>query len=627
LVLHPAAVVSGQVVRADDGAPVAHAELRLVKLTNGGGSSVSHIAPADAVAGADGRFVIEGVGAGSWAIHARTEDAITSTPTEVSIELFDDVRGVVVVVEDAPRVHGVVRERETKQPVAGALVLLQSEMQSLSCSPSDAEGTFDCAAVAPGNYTASVAHEEYAGNLLGAIVQVDLHPRYLELEVERGHTISGRVSPPVAGVPIRVRMELSLTDMGFAMMNAFRTAKTDARGEFRIGPLSLGEVTLVAEHVEHGRGEARVDQALAQAGGEVELVLGSAAALVGRVTNLGETDGVSLELTLTPLEEQMRIDGTRQPGASMYTIGVSELGDFSAKGVEPGRYALQLEHSGGPVSFSGAERVELVDGESTRVELELTAQQRRFDGVVVDNDGGPVEGAVVYLPADPSTRAVSDVRGEFALAAWSDSEGVAVRFHRAGFSTAASDARLQAGAHNQLVVPAVTTLEVSHAGVVSGRLIVIGQTRMERPAGRSGVTTIAGLLAGDYVVHVCGGEGYGYEEIELGGAKDALTVDTHAWVSLEGVAMSPEGAPLVGAQILAAPVADPCNLFRAAAMSGLAEGLPTTEDDGAFTLTGLPPGPTLLHFIDVTSDPPREFSTTVEIPIGTRRLELGDLHL
>jgi hypothetical protein len=627
LVLHPAAVVSGRVVRADDGAPVPHAELRLVKLTNGGSSSVSHIAPADAVAGADGRFVVEGVGAGSWAIHARTDDAITSTPTEVSIELFDDVRDVVVVVEDAPRVHGIVRERDTKQPVAGALVLLQSEMQSLSCSPSDAEGTFDCAAVAPGNYTASVAHEEYAGNLLGAIVRIDADPRYLELEVERGHTISGRVSPPVAGVPIRVRMDLDLTDMGFAMMNAFRTARTDASGEFRIGPLSLGEVTLVAEHIEHGRGEARVDRALAKAGGEIEIVLGSAASLVGRVTNLGDTNGASLQLTLTPVEEPMRIDGTRGPGASMYAIAITELGDFSAKGIEPGSYALQLQHSRGPVSFTGPERVELSDGEPRRIELELTAQQRRFAGVVVDEDGGPVEGAVVYLPADPSTRAVSDVRGEFALAAWSDSETVAVRFHRAGFSTAASDATLQAGAQNQLVVPAVTTLEVAHAGVESGRLIVTGQTRIERPAARSGVTTITGLLAGRYVVHVCGREGYGHAELELRGAKAALTVDTQPWVLLEGVALGPEGEPLAGAQILAVPVQDPCNLFRAAALNGVAEGLPTTQDDGGFTLTGLPPGPTLLHFIDVTTDPPRELSTTIEIPSTTASHELGNIHL
>lgn len=627
LVLNPAAVVSGRVVRADNGAPVPNAELRLVKLTNGANSSVSHIAPADAVSGADGRFVVESVGAGSWAVHARTDGAITSTPTEVSIELFDDVRDVVVVVEDAPRVHGVVRERETKQPVAGALVLLQSELQSLSCSPSSAEGVFDCDAVAPGNYTASVAHEEYAGNLLGAIVQVDADHRYLELEVERGHTISGRVSPPVAGVPIRVRMDVTLDDMGYAMMNAFRTAKTDASGGFRIGPLSLGEVMLVAEHTEHGRGEARVDQTRANAGGEIEIMLGSAATLVGRVTNLGGTDGASLELTLTPVEERMRIDGTRQPGAPMYTIAVTELGDFSAKGIEPGSYALQLQHSRGPVSFIGAERVELSDGEPTRVEIELTAQQRRFAGVVVDEDAGPVEGAIVYLPADPSTRAVSDVGGEFALAAWSDSEDVEVRFHRAGFSTAASDARLQAGAQNQLVVPAVTTLEVSHAGVESGRLIVTGQTRMERPAGRSGITTITGLLAGRYVVHVCGREAYGHAETELRGPEAALTVDTQRWVSLAGVAIGPEGEPLAGAQILATPVHDPCNLFRTVAMSGLAEGLPTTQDDGGFTLTGLPPGPTLLYFIDVTTDPPRELSTTVEIPSTTTSHDLGNVRL
>jgi hypothetical protein len=629
LVLDPGAVVSGRVVRSPDGAAVPHAELRLVSLTANGGSSVNHIAPADALSGPDGRFVIENVGAGSWAIYAKTDDAISSTPTEIAIELFADVRDVVVLVEHAPRVSGVVHERNTEQPVPGALVLLQSEPQSFGCAPSDAEGIFDCGAVPPGTYTAIVTHEQYAGNLLGASVQVQADPRYLELEVERGHTIAGRVSPPVAGIPIRARMDIGpdLSDVGYSMMNAFRAAKTDASGRFSIGPLSLGTVTLVAEHAEHGRGEARVDQNLAAAGSEVEIVLSTAGTLIGRVTKLGDTDGTSLELNLTPVEEPMRIDGIRQAGAPMYTIPITRLGDFNAKGLEPGSYALRLQHSRGAVSFTGPEQVELFDDAPTRVELELTGQQQRFAGVVIDNDGSSVEGAVVYLPDDPSTRALADAHGEFGLAAWSDSEALAVRYHRAGYSTAASDASLRAGAHNRLVVPAVSTLEVSHPAVETGRLIIIGQTRMERPASRTGTTTVSGLLAGHYHVHVCGGEGFGHGEVELRERKAQLTIDTQPWIALRGLAIGPEGEPLVGAQILAAPINDPCSVFRTAAMSALAAGPPITDDGGEFTLTGLPTGSILLYFIDVAANPPRELSTTVEVPATTTRHDLGEVRL
>lgn len=68
-------------------------------------------------------------------------------------------------------------------------------------------------------------------------------------------------------------------------------------------------------------------------------------------------------------------------------------------------------------------------------------------GVAVDEEGALVEGELVYLPSDPSNRALSDPDGEFTLAAWSDSETVRVRYHRAGYSTAAN---LQAGTRNQL---------------------------------------------------------------------------------------------------------------------------------------------------------------------------------
>jgi hypothetical protein len=51
------------------------------------------------------------------------------------------------------------------------------------------------------------------------------------------------------------------------------------------------------------------------------------------------------------------------------------------------------------------------------LELELAAQQQQFAGVVIDEEGAPVEEAVVYVPDDPSNRALSDPDGEFTLAA------------------------------------------------------------------------------------------------------------------------------------------------------------------------------------------------------------------
>lgn len=630
LVLSPGASVSGRVVLAGSGEGVANAELRLVALSDAGSSFVNYAGRADAISGPDGAFRIDNVGFGSWAIYAKSGEAVSSAPTEVSINIYEDVQDVVVTVDAGTAVYGVVRERGTEVPIADALVVLKGDALAMTCSASDSEGLFDCGAVPRGSYNAIVSHKQYAGSLLGATVSVGAEQRFIELELEQGYTVEGRVSPAVAGVPIRVRMaveSIDMSSMGYTMMNAFSTAKTDADGRFRIGPLALGEVALIAEHLEHGRGEALVDRALAEAGSEVQITLSPAGTLVGQVTGLGETDGSSLELVLAPIDEPKRIDGIRSAGAAMYTVAIEASGAFEAKGLEAGSYTMKLRHSLGAVSFEGPTQVELQDGQLTRVELELAAQQQRFFGVVVDEDGGLVEGAVVYLAKDRSSRALSDSSGEFTLVAWSDAIALPVRYHRAGYSTAASDATLRAGESNQLVVPPESNLEITHPGVESGSLVITGKTRLVRPISRAGVTSIAGLLAGSYQVHVCGDDAYGHGQIELGERETKLTVDASPWIQATGVAIGPDGEPLSGAQVYAVPARDPCGVFSRAAMASFAGGSLLTGDDGSFTVAGLPPGSVVLYFVDARTDPPRELMTTVAIEAGNERYDLGDVQL
>jgi hypothetical protein len=631
LVLSPGATVSGRVVAAGTGEGVPDAELRLVPLASAGSSFINYAARADAVSGPDGVFRIDNVGLGSWAVYAKSDTALSSSPTEISVELYEDVQDVVVSVDIGTPVYGTVRERGQDVPIADALVTLQGESLVLTCDPSAADGLFDCGAVPRGRYTAIVSHKQYAGNLLGANVTVGAEPSYLELELERGYTISGHVSPVAKGVPIRVRMPvdtISGADIGFTMMNAFSSAQTDASGNFTIGPLSLGRVTLVAEHAEHGRGEAEVTLELAEAGREVEIALTPAATLSGTITQLGDTQGSSLELVLAPIGEPYRVDGTRKTGAAMYTLPIDELGNFEARGLEAGKYGLSLQHSLGSVEFVGPDSLELADGQHERIELELAAQQQRFAGVVRDADGGLVEGAVVYSAKDGETRTVSDAEGKFSLVAWSEQTSLPVQYHRAGYSTAASDAVLNVGEGNELVVPLESSLEVTHAGVDSGRVVITGKTRIERPASRSGATAIQGLLAGSYQVHVCGDEEYGVGKLDVVEGHNELSVETRPWISAQGLAITPEGEPLVGATVFAVPTRDPCGAFNRAAMASLSDGdSRVTQSDGSFTLSGLPPGPLLLYFIEVDGESPRQLSTTVSVDEGSGTVELGQVQL
>ena len=414
LALDPGATISGQVVRVEDGAPVPGAELRIVALGRRPDAFVHYTAPADAVADAEGRFVLDDIGYGSWAVYANSDAAISTAPVEVAVDLFEDIRGVIVPVESAARVSGAVLERGSEEPVAGAVVMLHGDSRTIACSVSDAEGQFECGGVPPGAYNAIVDHDDYAGSLLAAAVQVGHEPKTLTLEVQRGYTIAGRVTPAAPGIAVRVRMSpdaIGLLDAGYMLMNAFRTAETNAAGEFEIGPLTLGQVTLVAEHLDHGRAEAIVDEPLAKSGATVELALQSGAVLVGEVTSDRATPVGGLDLVLTPVGEPQRVDGTRQPGSAKYSIPVGDDGELEARGLEAGTYALRLDRPGGSVGHAGPEQVVLADGETARVSLQLTSAPQAFAGTVVDTEGSPVDGAVVALLDDPHAKVLTDERG------------------------------------------------------------------------------------------------------------------------------------------------------------------------------------------------------------------------
>ncbi|MFV8750027.1 carboxypeptidase regulatory-like domain-containing protein [Nannocystaceae bacterium ST9] len=627
LVLSPGTTVSGRVVLGPSGPGVAGAEIRLVRLLEAGGSVVNHAARADGVSGPDGSFRLENVGFGSWAVHAISATASTEAPVEISVELYEQLEGVELTLVSGTPVYGKVRERGGDVPVAGALVTLKGDTSILVCDESDAQGQFDCGSVPKGRYHTIVAHKEYAGNLLGGVINVAEQDEFLDLEVERGYMIAGRVSPPIQGIEIRARMDLAKLEfgtMGFAMMNAFRTTQTNAEGKFSMGPLSLGEVVLVAEHVAHGRAELEIDAEIARQGGEVELVLAPAARVSGVVSNLGAASG--LQLVLSPTGEPQRIDGTRAAGSPLYEIDVGDDGQFAAQGLEPGSYALVLRHSRGTVGFEGPTKLELAEGADERLDLAVTSKQETFRGRVEDEDGGAVEGAVVFADQDRSLQAVSDSEGRFELIAWTDEGALAVRFHRAGYSTAALDATLRVEGPNALIVPPESELTVQHPGE-RGKVVILGKTRIERTASDSGSTVVTGLLAGKYRVVFCGEKSYGSVETEVTGASATVSVEGDGWLSAEGRALAPDGEPLAGYQVFALPTRDACDTFSRAAIESFTTQVNRTDDQGAFRITGLPPGPLLLHFVG-TGENAQELATTVAVERGAAEVvDLGDVQL
>lgn len=118
-----------------------------------------------------------------------------------------------------------------------------------------ADGTFELAAVTPGEITLRADHARYLEGPKQKLRIVDGHAlEGVVLELANGATISGHVTwpdgTPADGVTVRVRFDMSQM-VGMGAMNALQggsgRARTDEQGAFTVTGLGKGPFTVVAE--------------------------------------------------------------------------------------------------------------------------------------------------------------------------------------------------------------------------------------------------------------------------------------------------------------------------------------------------------------------------------------------
>jgi protocatechuate 3,4-dioxygenase beta subunit len=207
--LVPTAVIEGIVRRESDGEPVAHAEVEWSRAREQilpGGDRISiRERGGRVIADGEGRFRIRGLPPGVVELSARASQLVSESGVEVVVGIAERVEEVELWLSAAADVHGRVVAAADGEPIEGASVELFGPGLSAT---TDATGQFEIRGVLPGPHRLLASAEGFQMNEPLAIEVGVGVGETIELALERGLMIRGRVEPAsLAEVAIELRPE------------------------------------------------------------------------------------------------------------------------------------------------------------------------------------------------------------------------------------------------------------------------------------------------------------------------------------------------------------------------------------------------------------------------------------
>lgn len=245
ILLEPAVAVAGRVISAD-GEPLAGAA---VAVREPRGRNL-----AEASAGADGSFRLEGFGLG--------------TTLEVAAEHPDTLRGSVVVrageaaealivLQPSSRVAGRVTVGDEAAP--GVVVLLRSGNTTRGSARSDEQGRFELRGIEPGLLELETVSRGLYGDPLRFELAAGESIEDLELELSAGGIVEGKVFSEDGQPLAKVVVEAIGIEGDLRARLAGLGAWTDEEGYYRLAGLAPGEVALRARRIDLVAAEQRLE--------------------------------------------------------------------------------------------------------------------------------------------------------------------------------------------------------------------------------------------------------------------------------------------------------------------------------------------------------------------------------
>jgi len=511
-------------------------------------------------------------------VDPRLRTANVTSDAETVVD-FDLVRGAVVT--------GVVSEKETSRPVAGATIAVQGA--TAKNAESGPDGTYRIEGLGAGLSLLTVSSANHPAVRVPVSVEEGQDEVRLDISVARGAVVGGVVVDRSGRFVEGARV----TFQGLAPATK---VVTDGSGRFELRAVPVDRtVWIIADG--DGYVSAR-SEPLRLRGGEsltdLTLTLTVGGAVRGVVLDHGGNPVAGAAVRVVP-RPPFRWRGGRLPNAK-----TREDGSFELRPVPAGNYRAVAHHPGAleaRVDLPDLEEGGLLEG----VELRLGAAEE-IEGVVIDEAGNPLVGVnVLARPAvqKPGIRwanARTVAGGAFVLGGLAPgSYHVTARPRRGGQEASRQD------------VPAGTkdlVLRLPAPGVLAGKVVLPdgkpataysirvvpedagnGARLFERVSSADGAFRISGVSPGRYVITASGTSGFSEAlsgiVVTAGTETSGILMTLSAAAAVRGKVLDSGGRPVGGARV---SVTGATPGVRTGGGSARADG------DGAFRVTGLRPG-------------------------------------
>jgi len=623
IILAPGGSLTGQVIRADDGAPLPGVGVNVL-LGYADAYSSSAGSGGLTVTDAEGRFSVDRLATGRFSVVVDDADWEGRVPGTVGVDLFASVDGV--VVEVSPRAG---------TRFSGRL-LVEGEGSAADCHPrlttpvpqtirpwirtqfaGQRDGQFEGRAL-PGEYTVTVRSWcGYAVAPESTLFVLDSEDRAgLTWKLTQAASIAGIVvdesGSPVQGAWVVLSGSNSVNS---------RVIQAGDGGEFEVKGLPAGEVTIKPSFGDFFGEPVVVNVAEAEVKTGIEVVVARGTTLSGVVVD-GEGSPVA---------------GVNVNAASVKSTDANTAGDgsFRLEGLPHGNYALSVSTAQGGRLFApgSAEdviaRVE-IGGEDVEVQLVVEQSRGEIRGTVTSAQG-PVSDAYVSATREGTRRGwsftwkwrpvVTDVDGSFTIAGLPDGTYTVRAFRRTGGEAEASGVALGDAVELEVKAPGSLAGRVLEGGGEPVERFELwlsspenqGGRRFERFVSKDGSFEVTGLAPGAWTVEarVLRRKAQAAAVVEAGRKTDGLELRFEPGVRVTGRVVDViTGAPVAGASVRSSERTE-------------------TDEDGRFTLEDASPGALKLYirrggWDETDEDVYPRILFRAEVPSG-ETTDLGDI--
>ncbi len=395
LVLAPAGSITGVAV---DEAANALTGYRVVAQVNRSEGDLRAWQPPyfKSVTAADGRFVLEGVSAGTYRVDVSAPERVSASVKDVQVQSGSASDVGRVVLRAGGSVRGSVVDTAGAS-VAGAQVTVPGgsglPFVEAPKATTNGEGAFTLRGLAPGQVEIAVSHPLYAEARAGGIeVDPASGPADVRIVLGQGARVQGSVrqrdGSPIPGVTIQL-MPLGPDDRPRRSSTRY-SAETSSDGAFSIERLPAGRAMLFlmggARHVQTSAQTRSVELREAQAT-TVDFVL-SDVRVTGILTRL-QVPVANANLRFQPQGQTMTMMMSTSGGSPTAPGTVGPMRNQAITGAD-GRFELLVDNSGRySVSVSSADgkatvyrTVEIPDAESHDLQIELGGST--VNGIVLE---------------------------------------------------------------------------------------------------------------------------------------------------------------------------------------------------------------------------------------------------